>query len=209
MIIFLLGTPGAGKGTLSKALIEQKKLIHISTGDLFRNLIQSRAPFAKMVKKIMSSGNLISDEITNKILIKELSHYDLNKINILLDGYPRNVNQFNFLNKIKKVAYAIDLFVPQDILLKRLTGRRYCPKCQAIYNIYFKKPKVTNKCDKCQTRLIQRKDDNKQSVKTRLNQYKQLNVSLVKVCKKRKIYHKINNVDLSKSLSQIIRICHL
>lgn len=209
MIIFLLGAPGAGKGTLAKALVQQKKIIHISTGDLFRNLRQSSTPFAKKVKKIMDAGILISDEITNKILAKELTRYNLAKVNILLDGYPRNINQLKFLNKIKKVNYAIDLFVPQNVLLKRLTGRRNCPNCQAIYNIYFKKPKMAGICDKCHTELIQRKDDNKQAVKVRFAQYKKLNAPLVKVCQKAKIYHKINNIDLSQSLSQIIRICHL
>lgn len=209
MIIFLLGAPGVGKGTLSNALIKQKKIVHISTGDIFRKLMQSSTLFAKKIKKIMASGNLISDDITNKVLAKELAKYNLNKVNILLDGYPRNVMQLNFLNKIKKVAYAIDLFVPKDILLKRLTGRRNCPKCQAIYNIYFKKPKVAGKCDNCHTKLIKRKDDNKQSVKIRFAQYRQLNAPLVKACKKLKIYYKINNTNLSQALSQIIKVCHL
>ena len=209
MIMFLLGAPGAGKGTLSAALKEKYHVVHISTGDCFRAIMKQDSPLANKVKDLVSKGILIPDEITNQVLKTELDKHDIKKDIIVLDGYPRNVFQLEYLNSIAHADYAIDVDVPKDILIKRLTGRRSCPVCKTIYNIYFKKPKVEGKCDKDGADLIQRSDDNLEVVNTRFEQYEKLNAPLVKACKDQNIYHKIDNTDLNKALDQLKNICNL
>jgi len=209
MIMFLLGAPGAGKGTLSAALKERYNVVHISTGDCFRALMKQDTPFAREVKAIMEKGQLISDDITNKVVKEQLSKYDLNKENIILDGYPRNVFQLQYLNSIAHADYAIDVDVPKDILVKRLTGRRSCPECKTIYNIYFKQPKVEGKCDNDGADLVQRSDDKLEVVHARFEQYEKLNAPLVAASKELGIYHKVDNQDLEKAIQEVKTICKL
>ena len=209
MIMFLLGAPGSGKGTVSSVLKDQYGFCHISTGDLFRGMMSKNTPLATEVQRIVQSGNLINDELTNKVLRDELSKHDLSKENIVLDGYPRNTNQLAYLNSIAKVDYVIDLVVDQDIILKRLTGRRSCPNCKAIYNIYYKQPKSNGICDRCSTPLMQRSDDNEASVKVRLETYAKLNAPLVEESKKMGIYHLVDNTNLDEAIKTIVNICNI
>jgi adenylate kinase len=174
-IIVLIGAPGAGKGTQARLLEERKGIPQISTGDMFRALKDAGTPLAREVQEIMTAGKLISDELTYQIVKDRTSREDAAKT-YLLDGYPRTAIQAEQLEELAKEQgreiQAIEIDVPRDELMKRLTGRRSCPVCGEIYNIYSKPPKNDNVCDfHPDTQLTHRADDNEESVSTRLTTF--------------------------------------
>lgn len=182
-IIVLIGAPGAGKGTQARLLQERRGIPQISTGDMFREMKKSDTPLAKEVQEIMASGKLISDELTYQIVKDRTSREDCNGIYIL-DGYPRTAVQAEQLEELAKeqgkTIQAIEVDVPREELMKRLTGRRSCPVCGEIYNIYSKPPKIDNVCDfHPDTQLTHRADDNEESVSTRLATYDELTKPLL------------------------------
>lgn len=174
-IIVLIGAPGAGKGTQARLLQERKGIPQISTGDMFREMKTLDTPLAREVQDIMASGKLISDDITFKIVRERTSRDDC-KNGYILDGYPRTAVQAEQLEGLAKEQgneiKAIEVDVPKDELMRRLTGRRSCPVCGEIYNIYSKPPKADGVCDlHPDAELIHRADDNEESVRTRLDTY--------------------------------------
>jgi adenylate kinase len=176
-IIVLIGAPGAGKGTQARLLQERKGIPQISTGDMFREMKTLDTPLAREVQAIMASGKLISDEITYQIVRDRTSRDDC-KIGYILDGYPRTAVQAEQLEELAKEQgmeiRAIEVSVPKEELMRRLTGRRSCPVCGEIYNIYSKPPKSEGRCDlHPDVELVHRADDNEESVKTRLETYEE------------------------------------
>ena len=182
-IIVLIGAPGAGKGTQARLLEERRAIPQISTGDMFREMKNADTPLAREVQEIMASGKLISDDITYKIVKDRTSREDCNETYIL-DGYPRTAVQAGQLEEIAKAQgkeiVAIEVDVPMEELHQRLTGRRSCPVCGEIYNIYSKSPKVDNVCDlHPETTLTHRADDYGDKVKVRLATYEELTKPLL------------------------------
>ena len=182
-IIVLIGAPGAGKGTQARLLQERRGLPQISTGDMFREMKTLDTPLAREVQEIMASGKLISDDVTYRI-VRERTIRDDCKNGYILDGYPRTAvqaEQLEDLSKEQRMAIqAIEVDVPRDELMRRLTGRRSCPVCGEIYNIYSKPPKVEGYCDlHPDAELIHRADDNEESVGTRLATYDDLTKPLI------------------------------
>lgn len=169
MIIVLLGAPGSGKGTLSSRLKNELGYVHLSTGDMFRKILKSGTELGNKINAIIQSGKLVSDDLTNELVKQELLNVHADKI--VLDGYPRTVEQAKYLDSIVKVDKVVLIDIENDLVIKRISGRRMCPKCNSIYNIYFNKPKVENKCDLDGETLITRKDDNEESVIKRLAVY--------------------------------------
>src|SRR4030095_14349036 len=174
-IIVLIGAPGAGKGTQARLLQERAGIPQISTGDMFREMKTLDTPLAREVQEIMASGKLISDDITYKIVQDRTSRDDC-RGGYILDGYPRTAVQAVQLEGLAKEQgfeiQAIEVDVPRDELMKRLTGRRSCSVCGEIYNIYSKPPKNDNVCDfHPETQLTHRADDNEESVSPRLATY--------------------------------------
>jgi adenylate kinase len=174
-IIVLIGAPGAGKGTQARLLQERKGIPQISTGDMFREMKTLDTPLAREVQEVMRSGKLVSDDITYRIVQERTSRADVDGA-YLLDGYPRTAIQAEQLEELAKEQgkeiEAIEVDVPRDELFRRLTGRRTCPVCGEIYNIYSKPPKSDNVCDlHPDTQLSHRSDDNEESVRTRLETY--------------------------------------
>lgn len=174
-IIVLIGAPGAGKGTQARMLQERKGIPQISTGDMFREMKNSDTPLAREVQEIMAAGKLISDELTYQIVKDRTSREDCQG-SYVLDGYPRTAVQAEQLEELAKEQgkeiRAIEVDIPREELMKRLTGRRSCPVCGEIYNIYSKPPKEDNFCDFHRgTQLTHRADDNEESVSTRLATY--------------------------------------
>lgn len=172
-IIVLIGAPGAGKGTQARLLQERRGIPQISTGDMFREMKNSDTPLAREVQETMASGKLISDELTYQIVKERTSRESGNYI---LDGYPRTAVQAGQLEDLAEEQgneiQAIEVDIARSELLKRLTGRRSCPVCGEIYNIYSKPPKSDNVCDfHSDTQLTHRADDNEESVSTRLTAY--------------------------------------
>jgi adenylate kinase len=182
-IIVLIGAPGAGKGTQARLLHERRGIPQISTGDMFREMKSLDTPLAREVQEIMASGKLISDDVTFKIVQDRTSRDDCRN-GYILDGYPRTAVQAEQLEALAaeqtKVIQAIEVDVPRAELVRRLTGRRSCPVCGEIYNIYSKPPKIENRCDlHPETSLIHRADDNEESVSTRLETYDEVTKPLI------------------------------
>lgn len=176
MNIILLAPPAAGKGTQAELLTEEYNLNHISTGDLLREASQEQTEFGNKLKSMLESGNLVSDEIVLEVLDKYLAK--TNNFNLLLDGFPRDIYQAEKLDELlkskgSKIDYVFLLNVDKDTLLYRITGRRLCKSCGAIYNVNIDplKPKIDSICDKCGGNLIARKDDNEETFKVRYQEY--------------------------------------
>lgn len=183
MRIVLLGAPGSGKGTQAKLLVEKYKIPQMSTGDLLRAEVSAGTELGKRAKAAMDAGQLVTDEVVLGMIQARLSKPDA-KAGFILDGFPRNIPQAQSLDAMlarlgQPLQLALLVDVDADVLLKRLTGRRTCGSCGAIYNIYFSAPKTSNKCDKCGSSLTHRSDDNEQTVGNRLKVYQQQTAPLV------------------------------
>lgn len=184
MFIVLLGAPGSGKGTVGKILAENLKLAHISTGDLFRENLKNETELGKEAKSYMDKGELVPDEITVKMLEKRMENPDV-KNGAILDGFPRTTNQAVVLDKLleskgKKVDIALNIDVPFDEIIERISNRRSCRGCSAIYNVVFNPPKQEGKCDECGGELYQREDQKPEVVQNRLEVYKNSSEQLIK-----------------------------
>lgn len=172
MNIILLGAPGAGKGTQASLLSKRLKLAHVASGDLFRQALANGTELGKQAKVYMEQGKLVPNEITIKMVLERIQAADC-KDGIMLDGFPRNVEQAKALDEAfkqqkKSIDKAVYIKVSEEELLKRLTGRWICRKCQAPYHEVASPPKVAGKCDKCGGELYQRADDNTETIKKRL-----------------------------------------
>lgn len=176
MNLFIMGAPGSGKGTFSSRLKEKYQIDHISTGDIFRKNIKENTPLGQEAKTYMDKGLLVPDELVNKMVLDTLQNLPADSKGYLLDGYPRTLDQAKAFDEMTKgtaneVNTVLYLDVPNEVLNKRILGRRTCPKCGEIYNIYFKPTKQENICDHCQTELTYRADDNEESLAVRLGEY--------------------------------------
>ena len=176
-IIVLMGAPGAGKGTQARLLEERLGLPQISTGDMFRALKQERTPLAEEVQAIMKSGKLVPDDVTIRVVRERTGRNDC-RHGYILDGFPRTAAQAAMLEHLAveqgKRILPILIDVPLDLLEKRTTGRRICPVCGEIYNIYLKPPKEDNVCDlHPEAQLTHRADDTPEKTRVRLNTYEE------------------------------------
>jgi len=174
-IIVLMGAPGAGKGTQARLLQERLRLPQISTGDMFRALAKTQTPLAEEVRAIQQAGRLIPDELVIRVVEDRTAQEDC-RDGYILDGFPRTVAQAEMLEDLSarqnKKLSSILIDVPLEHLEKRATGRRSCPICGEIYNVYFKPARVDNKCDRHpEAELIHRADDTAEKVRVRLDTY--------------------------------------
>lgn len=175
MKIIMLGAPGAGKGTQAEMISEKYGLPHISTGDIFRANIKNGTELGMEAKKYMDQGQLVPDELTVKILLDRVAKDDCSK-GYVLDGFPRTIPQAEVLDKAltelnDKVDFAINVDVPDENIINRMSGRRACVTCGATYHLVYAPTKVEGVCDKCGATLILRDDDKPETVKNRLDVY--------------------------------------
>ena len=175
MKIVMLGAPGAGKGTQAVMICEKYGIPHISTGDIFRSNIKNGTELGKKANEYMDQGKLVPDELTIQLLLDRVAQDDC-KNGYVLDGFPRTIPQAEVLTKAlaetgSKVDYAINVDVPDENIIHRMSGRRSCPKCGASYHIEYIPPKQEGICDACGAELIQREDDKPETVKNRLAVY--------------------------------------
>jgi adenylate kinase len=173
MYIIILGAPGAGKGTQADILSQEMNLPHIASGDLFRQALEKRTEVGLLAKSHMDKGELVPDEITIKMILERIDQPDCAS-GCLFDGFPRTLQQAKVLDKAlkeqgKSIDRAIYIEVPNEELVKRLSGRWLCRACQTPYHITNSPPKVPGRCDKCGGELYQRPDDGEKTVKERLN----------------------------------------
>jgi len=191
--ILIFGPPGAGKGTFSSQILKVfPEINHISTGDIFRENLKNQTSLGLKAKGYMDKGELVPDSLTNE-LVKDRLEKTVGK-SWLLDGYPRNLKQAEFLDEITKIDLFLLLDVSRDIIKKRILGRYSCKKCGEIFNKYTLPPKTEGICDKCgaEIKFEQRSDDNEETLKNRLDAYEKNAKPIIKYYKKKKILRKVN-----------------
>ncbi|HEX7043090.1 MAG TPA: adenylate kinase [Burkholderiales bacterium] len=212
MRIVLLGAPGSGKGTQAKLLSEKYKIPQVATGDLLRAAVAAGSELGRKAKAAMDAGQLVSDEIVLGIIQERLSRPDA-KPGFVLDGFPRNIPQAQALDAMlarlgQPLQLALLVDVDREVLTKRMTGRRTCSQCGAIYNVHFSPPKTSGKCDKCGGTLTQRSDDNEETVRNRLAVYEEQTAPLVSYYKAQGKLRTVRGVgainDIFKNISDII-----
>ncbi|HEV8050700.1 MAG TPA: adenylate kinase [Thermoplasmata archaeon] len=181
--VVLLGPPGAGKGTQAKSLATRLAVPHLSTGDLLREAVRAKSPLGEEADVYMRAGRLVPDELVLRILKERLARPDASS-GFLLDGYPRNVAQARELAQFAPPDRVVAFEIPQAILIQRITERRSCPKCGAVYNLVTKPPKTDGVCDNEGAELIQRSDDRLDAVRIRLLVYEEQTAPLLEYYRK-------------------------
>lgn len=206
MIIIMLGAPGTGKGTVAGILQEKKGFKQISTGDIFRKNIKEQTELGKIADSYISKGSLVPDDITVELVKSVLDNEDIEK-GIILDGFPRTINQAEELDKYlkskdNKVDLVVNLTTPEKEIIERIVNRRVCSnqECKTVYNLVLNPPKVPDICDKCGSKLIQRDDDNEETVKARFENYTKQTSSLIEYYDKKGI---LFNAVVSKEINKL------
>ena len=204
MKIIMLGAPGAGKGTQAKMIAEKFGIPHISTGDIFRANIKNGTELGKKAKEFMDKGQLVPDELTVEILLDRVANDDC-KNGYVLDGFPRTIPQADVLDKEltklgDQVDFAINVDVPDENIVRRMSGRRACLKCGATYHIEHIPPKTEGICDKCGSELVQRDDDKPETVQNRLSVYHEQTQPLIEYYEKKNI---LKSVDGTKDMQEV------
>ena len=194
--VIFLGPPGAGKGTQAARLAAYLKVPKISTGDMLRESIAAGTPLGKQVGPLMEKGGLVPDELLNEIIGERLKRPEFAK-GYILDGFPRTMTQAEGFEHMERGddtdhVFVFNVEVPRDELLRRLSGRRWCPHCQSTYHVFNNPPKEDSLCDKDRTLLIQREDDKETAVARRLAEYDERTAPLIGYYEKRSRFYTIN-----------------
>ena len=211
MKIIMLGAPGAGKGTQAKMIAEKCGIPHISTGDIFRANIKNGPELGAKAKEYMDKGLLVPDELVCDLVVDRIQQADCEK-GYILDGFPRTIPQAealeNALNAIEqKLDYAIDIDVPDENIINRMSGRRACVGCGATYHVLFNPTKVEGKCDVCGESLILRDDDKPETVKKRLDVYHTQTQPLIDFYTERKVLVEVDGTQsMDKVFDDIMKI---
>ena len=192
-IILLIGPPGSGKGTQGKLLAEKLMLPHISTGDIFRKIAINNTDKSRILNEYMDSGKLVPSELVNRI-VKQVLLSDDYKNGCVLDGYPRNLEQAEYLGKSVEAEISCVFFnVADEVAIKRIAGRYSCEICGNIYNKYYDNPKIEGVCDNCgSTELIFRSDDDEKTVLSRMEEYKKETLPLIEYYKNKGKFFNVN-----------------
>jgi adenylate kinase len=203
MRIVLLGAPGAGKGTQCNYIVERYKLVHLSSGDILRRHRAQGTELGKKAQKFMDSGALVPDNVIIDMMIDEIGRAPAG--GYVLDGFPRTVKQAAGLDKAlesrkEKIDAVVNLDVNEDVILRRITGRRICPKCAAVYHIENLRPKVDGVCDNDGAKLVQRSDDTAEVVRIRLKNYNELTAPLIDYYKRR---NSVFDVDANEEAEKV------
>ena len=207
MRVVLLGAPGAGKGTQCKRLVDKYGLLHLSSGDILRQERAAETELGKKAQSYMDSGGLVPDEVIVEMMAGAISKSP--QSGFVLDGFPRTVEQAVELDKLlaltgKKIDVVVNLKIADEKVAARMTGRRSCPECGAVYHIENLKPKVEGKCDKDGTELIQRPDDSLEVVKSRLKTYHEQTEPVVDYYKNNGTVYDIDSGESADEVSELI-----
>ena len=204
MKIIMLGAPGAGKGTQAKQIADHYQIPHISTGDIFRANIKEGTELGKKAKEYMDKGALVPDELTCDLVMDRIDKDDC-KNGFVLDGFPRTIPQAEALDKALSAAgqsmdFAVDVDVPDEAIIGRMSGRRACLNCGATYHIVSIPPKKEGICDRCGEKLVQRDDDKEETVKNRLNVYHEQTQPLIAFYQEKGI---LRTVDGTRPMDEV------
>ena len=207
MRVVLLGAPGAGKGTQCKRIVDKYGLLHLSSGDILRQERAAETELGRKAQSYMDSGGLVPDEVIVEMMAGAISKSP--QSGFVLDGFPRTVEQAVELDKLlaltgKKIDVVVNLKIADEEVAARMTGRRSCPECGAVYHIENLKPKVEGKCDKDGTELIQRPDDSLEVVKSRLKTYHEQTEPVVDYYKNNGTVYDINSGESADEVSELI-----
>ena len=211
MKIVMLGAPGAGKGTQAKMIAAKYQIPHISTGDIFRANIKNGTELGKKAKSYMDQGLLVPDELTVDLVIDRLAQDDC-KNGYILDGFPRTIPQAEALDAAlaklgEKMDYAIDVDVPDENIVSRMSGRRACTGCGATYHIVYNPSKKGECCEVCGEKLILRDDDKPETVQKRLNVYHEQTQPLIDYYTKQSILRTVDGTqDMNDVFAEIVKI---
>ncbi len=211
MKIIMLGAPGAGKGTQAKQIAEKYHIPHISTGDIFRANIKNGTQLGKEAKKYMDQGMLVPDELTTNLLVDRIKNADCEN-GYVLDGFPRTIPQAECLDQAlakmdDAVDYAINVDVPDENIIRRMSGRRACLSCGATYHIQYHPPKADNTCDVCGSQLVLRDDDKPETVKKRLEVYHGQTQPLMDYYAAKNILIQVDGTqDIEKVFADIVQV---
>ena len=204
MKIIMLGAPGAGKGTQAKKIAEKYQIPHVSTGDIFRSNIKEGTQLGRKAKEYMDQGALVPDELTIGMLMDRIQQEDC-KNGYVLDGFPRTIPQAESLQKAitemgQKIDFAINVDVPDENIINRMSGRRACISCGATYHIVYNPSKISGVCDVCGSELVLRDDDKPETVKKRLAVYHDQTRPLIDYYKEAGV---LVNVDGTQELNKV------
>lgn len=209
MYILLMGPPGAGKGTQAAELVAEFQIPHISTGDMFRAAVKEGTELGKQAKACMDAGQLVPDSITIGIVKERLAKPDCHK-GFILDGFPRTLEQANALDGTLvelgiKLDRVVNINVPMEDLINRMTGRRICKGCGATFHVTFNPSTAGNKCDKCDGEIYQRADDTEETVTKRLTVYSSQTKPLIEYYQDKGLYSEIDGRQMiDKVFSDIV-----
>ena len=216
--IILLGAPGAGKGTQAKMIVTRYAIPQISTGDLLRDHVARSTELGKQAKAIMEAGKLVPDELVNNMVAERLSRPDTGR-GFILDGYPRTTVQAEWLDQYlagkqfenqrdgKLPPVVVNIAVGYNLLMRRLTGRRSCPTCGRIYNVYFQPPRVADLCDVDGAKLVTRRDDCEEVISRRLKEYEALTLRLIDFYRAKGQLVEVNGEqDMDAVTAQVLKI---
>ena len=210
MRLVLLGAPGAGKGTQADILTEKYKIPHISTGDIFRSNIKNGTELGKKAKEYIDKGLLVPDEITIGIVKDRLMQNDC-KNGFILDGFPRTIPQAEFLDKVLSdlginLDYVLNIYVSDNKLVERLSGRRVCQKCGKSYHVIYNPTLKEGICNECGSNIIQRNDDSEKTVLSRLKTYHEQTEPLIKYYeKKRKLVTALGQEEIQDTTKEVMQ----
>lgn len=202
--IVLLGPPGSGKGTQTERLCSELELTKISTGDLLREAVRNNTPLGAKAKSFMDAGKLVPNDLVVDLVKEKMKSL---KGGVILDGFPRSLEQAQLLDRFAKIDLVIDLVVNEEKLIKRLTMRRTCKDCSGVYHLEYNPPKDEDKCDKCGGPLFQRSDDTERTVRERLKVYKESTLPLTKFYKEKGILKQVDGEgDISEVYQRILKV---
>ncbi len=211
--LIFLGAPGAGKGTQAREVSKEFTIPQISTGDILRDAVKKQTPLGLAAKAKMEAGTLVPDEVVCGIVEERVGEPDCKK-GFILDGFPRTIAQAQFVDGVlekkgRGKPQVLNIRVSQDVLMKRLTGRRTCSVCGEIYNIYFSPPKKEGVCDKDGGKLLHRADDNEETIRQRLVAYENQTSPLIDYYRKKNLLHDVDGTKdpalLAKELCDFLR----
>jgi len=211
MNLILLGPPGAGKGTQAQRIVERYHIPQISTGDILRAAVKDGTPLGTKAKGFMDQGQLVPDEVVIGIVEERLKERDCHPV-FILDGFPRTIPQAEALQPIlakigKTIDHVINIEVDPEELVRRLTGRRTCKNCGAMFHLLFQPPKKEGICDRCGGTLYQRADDNEETIRTRLKEYEKQTTPLIQYYQGKETLRSIQGVGGPDQIfDQIVRL---